>query len=98
LPVKIVPGSTQRDPDNRRFQATSAASTGRSGCAAAVMSAFFLKRPDRSSKYIMSPSSSEIRKEFYERPDVEFSVAEALLDRLLQNPNFQGDDDDRKHH
>jgi hypothetical protein len=46
----------------------------------------------------MSPSSSEIKKEFYERPDVEFSVAEALLDRLLQNPNFQGDDDDRKHH
>jgi hypothetical protein len=58
----------------------------------------FLKLPDRSSKCIMSPSSSEIKKEFYERPDVEFSVAEALLDRLLQNPNFQGDDDDRKHH
>ena len=41
----------------------------------------------------MSPLSG-IEKEFYARPDVEFSVAEALLDRLLQNLNFQGDDDD----
>jgi hypothetical protein len=98
LPMKIVPGSTQRCPDNRRFQATSTASSGRSGSAAAVVSAFFLKLPARSSKYIISPASSEIRKEFYERPDVEFSVAEALLVRLLQNPNFQGDDDDRKQH
>ena len=42
---------------------------------------------------MISPLSG-IGKEFYDRQDVEFSVAEALLERLLQNLNFQGDDDD----
>jgi hypothetical protein len=45
---------------------------------------------------ITSRFSDELAKEFYARLSVESAVAEALLDRLLHDWTFQGDDDGRK--
>jgi hypothetical protein len=40
--------------------------------------------------------SNGLGKEFSARPSVELSVAVALLDSLLRDSTFQGDDDGRK--
>jgi aryl-alcohol dehydrogenase-like predicted oxidoreductase len=55
-----------------------------------------LRRVDWLLSIIISRSAEVLVMEFCARLRVEFAVAGAFLDGLLQNPIFQGDDDGRK--